>query len=178
MNKKGEIGFILGFFVITAVILVAGFILLMVSALVNLGADEIIPEIQDLGMIDNINISKYSVAATQPVYSVIQSLNWISGMIYIIGLVGLFGVSLSFRITGQKWLIPIFLLWSLLLIMASIFVSQMYEDIISDNDDFSNYVKDNTLLAFIVLNSPVIFTTIIFISGIIMFSGVGEDNLT
>jgi hypothetical protein len=46
----------------------------------------------------------------------------------------------------------------------------------SGADDLSTRLNEHTLLAFMVLNSPVILTAIAFITGIVMFSGMQQEE--
>lgn len=178
MNKKGQGGFgiLLGFFILIAIILALGLLLSFGGAIVDLFADTVIPEIQGIGTVGDSNITQYSDYVVSPVNTFVQSFSWLGGLMYVLGIIGIFGLSIAAKFTMNKWLIGLFFGFALLLILCSIFISNIYEEFYTGTDDFSTRLQEQTLLSYMILHSPLIFSVVIFISGIIMFSGVQQES--
>ena len=87
------------------------------------------------------------------------------------------GLAFAFRITGNRWLMAIFVACMFLVILGSIFISNIYQDFYEDTGEIGEGLHDMTLLSFLILNSPIIISVIGFVSGIIMFSGTEEENV-
>ena len=91
-------------------------------------------------------------------------------------LIGSVGLVVIFRVSPNKWLIAFYLLMVILLVVGSMFMSNIYEDFYNDNGEFGNILKEHVLLSFMILYAPVITTILAFITGIILFSGVGQEG--
>jgi hypothetical protein len=175
MNKKGQIMGIIAFGFIFIVILMVGFIFGIGGAVTTWTADTIVPELQSLGVVEGTNLSQTADYVISPVNNLVQNFSWFTGALYIFLLIGTIGLAMAFRITGNKWLIGLFFVMMILVILASILFSNMYEDFYNGSDSFSLELQSYTLLSFLIINSPLIVTIIGFISGVIMFSGMEGD---
>ena len=60
---------------------------------------------------------------------------------------------------------------TLILIIGCIFMSNIYEDIITTDDEFADVIKEHVLITYLILYSPAIMSILAFIAGIILFSG-------
>lgn len=176
MKNKGQIGGLIFFFLAVAFIIVAGIFLVFISGALNFVADTVVPEIQGIGTVGDTNITQVSEYAITPINTVIQNLTWLGGAIYVIMVIGLFGLAFTFRLTKMKVLMALFVGFAILMVFVSIIISNMYEDAYNDDGDFGSRLKEQTLLSYMILHSPMIFVVVIFVSGIIMFTGVGEDD--
>lgn len=176
MNKQGQIGNILLFFIIVAVLIVVGVVIGILASVIDIATDTIIPEIEGIGMVGDQNITQYSQYGTTPVNTFVQNLTWIGGVMYMMGVVGLFGIAFAFRLTMNRVYIILFFGLAILMIFLSILISNIYEDIYSGGDELSTRLQDQTILSYLVLHSPLIFTIVIFASGIVLFSGVSEEG--
>lgn len=161
------------------VLIVVGglFLLVMLGVLMAIGSstinwvmDETVPEL-DLGMVGNFNTTQTSDLVLSPVNGFIQSFTWISGVIYVFGLLGVFGVAFAFRSYGDKWLIALFFGLVLILVIGCMFLSNIYEDIYNGTDDFASIMSEHVLLSYMIIYSPGIMAIIAFLAGIIMFTG-------
>lgn len=178
MNKKGQIGFFLLFFIITAVIIVAGLFLAVGGSVIKMAADEIVPEISNIGLVGDSNITEYSEYAVTPVNTFIGSFSWLGGIIYFIGIIGLFALAIIGRMSMNRLFIILFIFIALLMIIMSIFVSNIYQDMYDDYDtDLGTELRSQEILSFLILNAPSIFSVVIFASGIILFSGGGDETV-
>ena len=65
---------------------------------------------------------------------------------YFLAIVLLFGFAFAARMTASKWMIGFFLAAAFLLIIGSIFISNIYEGIYSDDGDFGDRLKEVDIL--------------------------------
>jgi len=176
-NKRGNVGFIIFFFIVIAVLMAIGLFLIIGSSAINYTFDILVPEISGIGVIGSTNMTDVSSYSMTPLNSVVQSLTWLVGVAYLIAILGVFGMAMIFRITAHRWLIPLFFVLAFMLIIMSIFMSNIYQDISQGNDTtITPIIQEHTLMDFLLINSPLIFAGIIFISGIIMFSGIQQEE--
>lgn len=172
MNKKGQIMGIITFAFIFLVILMIGFVFGIGGAVTTWTANNIVPELANLGVVDGVNLTENANYVITPVNNLIQNLSWMTGVLYVVLLLGTLGIAMTFRITGNKWLIGLFFVVMIMLVLASFLFSNMYEDFYNGTDDFALELQSFVLLSFLIINSPLIVTIIGFIAGVIMFSGM------
>src|SRR3990167_1778022 len=175
MNKKGNIFVVITFFAVIGIVLVMGLMMLIGSSIINWGADIIVPELTSLGIVDTTNLTEVAGYTITPVNNFLQSLTWVMGFFYVILIIFAMIFPLVARVSASRWLMPLFFVLTLSMIMASIFISNIYQDLTVDNDEFTLIMKEHTLLGFLILYSPLITTIICFIGGIFLFSGLGEE---
>jgi hypothetical protein len=178
MNKKGNIFGIIAFFLFVAFIIVAGFVLVFGAAIFDFVFDIAVPELTGFGVIDGTNVTEITDITLKPLNTVIQSFEWAAAVIYMILLISTiaFGVIVS-RNGVSGWLLGMFIGLSLIIVLVSILMSNIYEDFYNDSGDLADRLKDQKLLSFMVLYSPPIIIALIFIVGIIMFSGIGKEEI-
>jgi len=173
MNKKGSM---LGILLVVAglfLIVMFGIMLAIGSSTINWVLDETVPELEALGQIGDFNSTQAIDATIDPVNTVIQSFTWISGLLYVFGIFGIFGLALTFRQTGDRWLIGLYFAVVLILVIGCMIMSNIYEDIWSGGDTFASIMSEHILLSYLIIYSPGIMALIAFIAGIILFSGPG-----
>lgn len=176
MNKRGNLFAMIIFFGAIAVLVATGIMFAIGGVIVDYTADEIFPEINNIGVIDDTNYSYYIEGGTTAMDSVIEQYTWMGGLIFVIGVVLILGLAFVFRLTAERWTIPIFIVVALLVIMLCMFMSNIYEDFYNDGDAaLSDRLREQTLLSYMILYSPAIMSVIIFIGGIIMFGGVNNE---
>lgn len=175
MNKKGSLEIIIIFFSAVAFLLVIGLMMLIGSSIINWGADIIVPELTDLGMIDTANLTQAADWTIVPANNFLQSLTWVMGFFYVVLIVGVTVLPLIARVKVSGYLMPLFFALTLLMIAASIFISNIYQDLTTDNDEFALIMKEHTLLGFMILYMPLVTIIVCFTGGIFLFSGLGEE---
>jgi len=167
-NKKGGIGIII-FFAILMGLLVVGFMATMMWSVLDIASDEITPVMEGLGMVGDVNISHASEVSFGVVDGFVQSIPWLIAMGYILALVftlvGIFLIGYS----PSPAYIAFFFSLMLLLVIGSVVISNMYQDIYSGDDDVASRLQEQTIMSFLILHSPWIFSLIATIGGIIMF---------
>jgi len=177
MNKKGNIGLVLMIFVIVAIILCAGLFIAIGGGVIKYTFNQIAPEISSLGQIGDTNMTQVSSYTITPLGTVINSFTWLGGVIYAMLIIGLFGFAISFKVTANKIYMFLFFMLAVLIIILSIFISNIYQDFYTGTEDTAVMLQEQTLMSFLMIHSPMIFTVVIFVAGIIIFSGINQEDM-
>jgi len=176
-NKKGEgIVSIIMIVFFLFILLIGGVMLAFGGITLDWVVDTAVPELTTVGMVGSTNMSSIASTVFTPVNKITNSFSWFAGVIYILALLGVLGFAVGFRITGSKWLMGFFIGCMLLLVIASIFISNIYEEFYNDTGEVADRLHEYGLLSFMILYSPVIMCVIGFVGGIIMFSGIGGEE--
>ena len=176
-NKKGNVGVLIVFVFVLALVLIVGFLMSVGSSILNWTFDEAVPLVSDLGVVEGTNFTEVAGFTVTPLNTFVQNIQWVVGVLYVLMLVGSIGVAFAFRTTPNKWLIGLFFGLVLILILMSMFISNIYEDFYSGTDDLATRMQEQTILSWMILYSPLIFAIIAFIAGAIMFSGGTEEGV-
>jgi len=177
-NKKaqGNIMPLIFLFGILFVVLFIGFMMVVGSAIANWVFDLGIPAVSNLGTHSGVNLTQAADLTVVPLNNLIQQFTWLTGVLYVIMLFGVMGMALMFRGSPDKWLIGFFLSLILVLVLGAMFMSNIYENFYDGSDALATRLQEHTILSFMILHSPTIFTMISFIAGIILFSGTPEGS--
>ena len=175
MNKKGQFMGILILVGALFIILIGGLALVFGGVIIDWVFDEAVPEITTIGIVGSSNISEYTTYGLTPVNNFVQSFTWMSGVVYVLSLLAVFGLAIGFRVTGNKWLMGFFIGCMLLLVIASIFISNIYEEFYNGTGEIASRLKEHELISYLILFSPVIMSLMGIIGGIIMFTGNPEE---
>jgi len=176
MNKKGSAFVIIMFFLILFMILIIGFGMAIVSSILNLIGDEVTPVFQGLGMAGNTNLSEAVEYSIVPLNTVVQNLGWLVGFAFVVMLAFSIIFVISYRANPHPAFIAFYIFLTLLLIVGSIIMSNMYEDIYTGDDEIATRLQDQTLLSYMILHSPLIMALIAMIAGIFLFAGGREQE--
>jgi hypothetical protein len=139
--------------------------------------DTVVPEISNLGEIGSVNLTESAEYTITPINTLVQSFSWLAGVLYVLMLIGVIAMAFIIKSSPSKWLIGFFMLCIILLVLGSIFISNMYQDFYSGTDDMASRLKEQTLLSFMILNAPLIFTIVAFVTGIVLFTGMGQEEV-
>jgi len=175
MNKKAQVNNVVLLFFLMAIILFLGVALAFGSMIIGWVADEAVPELTNLGVVGDANLTQYAGYTITPVNTFVQSFSWLSGIVYIFALVSLLGLSFVFRFYNEKWVVTLFLVFFFLFIIISIFISNIYEDYYNDSGEVGDRLKEMTMLSWLILYSPLVMCIIGGISALIMFTGEGGE---
>ena len=176
MNKKGNIVLIAAFFVLLIGILFVGFIMVTGSSVINWVFDIAVPELSNMGMVGDTNMTEVAGYTIEPLDNVIQNFTWLTGVLYILMLVASVGFAFVSRMQPEKWLIGFYIACVLIMVMASILVSNIYEEFYDGSDELATRLQEHTLLSWMILYSPMVLTIIAFATGIILFSGFRQEE--
>lgn len=176
MNKKGDAFAIILLFLVLFIILIVGFGMAVTSSIFNFVGDEVTPIFQELGMAGNINLSEVAEYSIVPLNTVVQNLSWLVGFAFVVMISFSIIFAVSFRSNPHPVFIAFYIFLTLLLIVGSIILSNMYEDIYTGDDEIATRLQEHTLLSYMILHSPLIMGVIALITGIFLFSGKREQE--
>jgi len=176
-NKKGQISGILMFFLALFMVLFIGFVLSVGVAIVDFGADNVLPELQGLGQAGAVNLTQIGDLTARPTNNFIQALPGLVGVLYILFFVAILGIAYMSRVSDSKWLVGLFFMLTIILVLASLVISIMYEDFYNDTGDLGSRLKEQGIMSFLILYSPALFTMISLIGGVIMFARQEEGPI-
>jgi len=176
-NKRGDIVSIIWIIGILFTVLFLGILIVFGGMVIDWTFDEVVPELSTLGQVGNANLTNIASMTVTPANTFVQSFTWLGGIIYALALLGCLGLAFAFRFTGNKWLAGFFIACMLLLIIACIFISNIYEEFYNDGSDVGDRLHEQVLLSWLILYSPIVMCIIGFISAVIMFTGEGGDEV-
>lgn len=157
-------------------ILAISIIFAMGLGLFNWSSSIITPELKGIGTIDNINVTQSVDIAINPINSFMASLNVLGVILFIFGILAIFGLAFVYRTTNAKWMIPLFFVLVVLLVICSIVMSQFYESYYTGTDDIAQQLQSQPAISWLILYSPGIFSIVSFLAGAVMFSAPGEET--
>lgn len=174
MNKRGQMTGMLYFIGALFIVLFAGFMMSVGVAFIDWTADNTFPELENLGQAGDVNFTQIADLTIKPLNTLVQAMPGIVGVMYVMMLVGSLGMAYMFRAGSERWLLFLFFGLSLLLVIASIGISMIYEDFYDDEGEFGDKLREQSLMSFLILYSPAIMTVISMTGAIIMFTGYEE----
>lgn len=169
-NKRGVIGVII-FFAILLGIIVFGFIASVATGILSYASDEITPIMEDIGMVDQTNVSEVSRYTFGIADDFVQAMPWLIGLGYVAALVFSVVFVVSYGYNPNPALMGFYFLLMILIIFGAIILSNMYEDIYTGTDEIALKLQEQTLVSYMILYSPAVMIFISLIAGIYMFAG-------
>lgn len=175
-NKRGAIGLIL-FFVALFLIVIIGFIASISTGLITWTSTQVTPIIQVIGNVEGVaNFSEAAEYTVVPANTFIQALPWLVGFSYVAMLFFSVFFAITYSFNPNPFFMGLFFFLVLLLILGSIVMSNMYQDIYSGTDVLALQLQSQTLLSFMILRSPFILTLIAIVTGIFLFARPGTET--
>lgn len=174
-NKKGMIGMLL-FFVALFLIMIIGFIAVMGISIIGYASEELTPIMKEVGVSsDNPDLENAMNFTFDTTDSVVQGMPWVLSFTYVLALIFSIVFVVSYRENPHPAFIGFFIALMFLLVLGSIVMSNMYQDIYNGNDFLGERLQAQPLMSYMMLYSPFIMTLIAFVAGAFMFTGRGED---
>ena len=167
-NKRGGIGIII-FFVVLMGVLVIGFLASMIWSVIDIASDEITPIMEDLGMVENVNVSQaaeYSFGILDTFVQVMPSLiafGYVLALIFTLVFVFIVGYS------PHPAYIALYMALMILLVFGCVIMSNIYQDIYTGQDELASRLQEQTIMTYMILHSPFIMAIIAIIGGVLMF---------
>ena len=174
-NKKGMFG-ILFFFIILFSILILGFMAIMVMSVVDFASDEVTPIMEEIGVVGDTNVSEAATYSFGMVDNFIQAAPWLIAFGYVLALIFSIVMVMGYNYNPNPAFIGFYIALILLLVLGSIIISNMYEDIYSGTDEISTRLQEQSAMSYLILYSPFIMSLIAFITGIFLFAGNREQG--
>ena len=162
---------VIGFGILLLLVLGVALIVGISVASLKPALDTAIPQLQSLPG----TTGTYMARGLEPISTLSDNLGWIVGGLYIVALVGILGIAYGYRLSGQRILIVLFFGISILVILASILVSNIYQGMYNSGGTFGSELQAMTLFSWLMLYSPLVMIIITFFGGAIIFSGLGEE---
>ena len=167
-NKRGGIGIII-FFAVLMGVLVIGFLASMIWSVIDIASDEITPIMEDLGMVENVNVSQaaeYSFGILDTFVQVMPSLiafGYVLALIFTLVFVFIVGYS------PHPAYIALYIALMILLVFGCVIMSNIYQDIYTGQDELASRLQEQTIMTYMILHSPFIMAIIAIIGGVLMF---------
>ena len=175
-GKRGNVIILVIFIAVLFTILFLGFIFVGVSSILNYGFDILTPELTSTGQVGDSNFTDYSKYTITPLNNIVQNLTWVVGFVYILMIIGSIALAVSFRTSPNKVLIGFYVMLVFVLVIGAIFISNIYEEFYNGSDEFAQRMQEHTIASYMILYSPTLLAIIAFITGIILFSGVQQED--
>lgn len=170
-QKRGQVTGILIFFVGLFLLLFFGIIASFGAVMLDWLSDDTLPELENLGEIEEVNLTRLGEITVKPTRTFLEALPGIVGVLYVVAIAGLLGLAFMFRTSENRWLLFLYFGFTVLLVIAGITVSVIYEDFYDDSGAVGDRLKEQALMSFLMLYSPAIMVMVAVIGAIIMFSG-------
>ena len=168
-NKKGGIGIII-FFSVLLISLIVGFIAVMAWAVIDIASDELTPIMSELGMVDNVNMSEASEYSFEVADTFVQSLPWVIAFGYVMVLIFTLVFVFIVGYSPHPAFIGFYIMLMILLIFGCVIMSNVYQDIYTGSDEIATRLQEQTMMSYLILESPFIIAIIALIGGILMFT--------
>jgi len=176
INKRGNIYSVILIPAVIIIILLMAFIFAFGTSILNMVSDVVTPTLTSVGQVGDWNATHTFTQTVTPIDSVIKSLNWLGGVAFLLSLIGMFGYAFAFRSSNEKWVIPLFFAMMFLVVICSIFISNMYEANYTGTSDLNVGLQNQSILSYLILYAPGILTICGFLAGAILFSAPGEQT--
>jgi len=174
-NKKGQIGIVV-FFAVLIAVLVIGFFAVMVLGVVDFASDTVTPIMTDLGMVGDTNLSEAAEYSFGTANNFIQAAPWVLGFSYVMALVFTLVFIFIVGYNPHPAFIAFFIALMILMVFGAVIISNMYQDIYTGTDEIATRLQEQTLMSYMILYSPAILVIISIIGGILMFARIAGNT--
>ena len=175
MNNKGGVMGLVIFVAVLFIILMVGFMMSIGGGIIQWTSDTIMPEVTNLGTVSGANLTQAADLTLVPASNILGNVGWFVGVLYVMMLLASIGFAVYAKFNPDKWLLGFYFLLMILLIFGAVLMSNIYEDFYNNGGELGAYLQAQTLLAFMIIQAPMIFALIGFITGIVIFSGMGQE---
>lgn len=182
MFKKDKRGIaILFIFLIIILLLALAFVFSLMSGIANNVMDEFTPVAQGLGVVSSNNLpgdnmSENANYIINPTNSIVNASSWFFGVAYIISLISIISMAYYSRENNGRWQIALFFLLVIASLLLSMAFSNAYQDIYDSNDSLGSELRNQTLLSWLILYSPLVTLIVMLFSATILFTGINQEG--
>ena len=176
INKKAQveglfyIALFIMFIIVTTVIVMIG------SGFLTFISGEITSATSNLGVVGDTNLTSSVDMTIGIMNSGIQMLSWASGVIIFFGLLAILLFALYIRMNPSGVVIGLWIFMVIIFVITSIYMSSIYDDFKNGTDEIALEMQGMTLGNILMENLATIITIISFIGGVIIFTGIGQDQ--
>jgi uncharacterized membrane protein (DUF485 family) len=176
MNKKGQLDGLLLWGMIILIVIIGSVVVVIGSGILTWSSGTINEITSGLGMQGDTNLSRVSDSTIGVANTMIQMLQWGSGVILIFAIIAILAFSMTIRLNPNGLMLGLFLFMVIAFIISSIYISDIYQEFLTGSDEIATEMKGMGMASMILIYLPQIITVISFIGGIIIFTGMGEEN--
>lgn len=175
MNKKGQIEGV--FYLALAIMVVIGLALLVGigTGVITFMSSTINEATAGLGMVGDSNLTAVQAVTVGTMDNIIQTFKFLSAFLIIIGLLGTLIFAAFIRTSPNGFMIGFWILLVVIMIIGAIFVSNAYEEFYNGTDEVAIELRSMPITSFLIIYMPHIITTLAFVGGFLIFSGIGEE---
>ena len=175
INKKAQFGSLMLAVGLIALLVIGSLVIAIGTGVLTFVFGEVTEVTNSLGMIDSTNMSEASEQTFGKVNDVVQMFKWGSGIAIIFAFLGIMILAATIRMNPSGYLIGFYVILMIVLVIISIFVSNIYEEFHGGGDEIATELQSMPLTSFLIIYFPQFITVIGFIGGIIIFSGMNEE---
>jgi len=176
--KRGMSGVII-LFLIVMFLLFSVFGIALFMAVGDNFLNVITPTAQTLGVMNlpggDTNLSEITTTPLTPLKQISDSSRYVVGGAYVFALIMVIAISVTYRYNKSKVFIVLFFFLILLAYMLSVVMSNSYQDLYEGNDFVGDELRQNTLISYLLLNSPLVTLIVMMIGAVVMFTGRPEE---
>ena len=176
-NKKGN--FYATVSVLGTVLLVICFVVMFVmgGAIFKDTMGTLFTEVRGIGNItENVNVTSLANHVFNPVETIMNNYALYASMLYIFGIILIFTLAFIFRDNVNLLTVSLFFVAAILIVLFAIILSNTYEEFYNGTDFMGTELRDATTASYLILYCPTILSIVIFLAGIILFSGKEGGN--
>lgn len=175
-DKRGFMGIVF-FFLILFTILIIGFIGALAITVIDFGSETITPIMTDLGVVGATNLTEASEITFGTTNTIVNMMPWLLLFTYTAMLIFTIIFVISYRFNPHPAYIGVYFMFVVLLIMGSILISNMYQDLHQSTDSvIGDGLKSQTGMSYMIIHSPKILTIFAIIVGIFIFAGTQREG--
>ena len=176
MNKRGNMVILVMFLAFIMIAMFYAFITVLGSSIITYSSDTLNDITSDLGMAGSSNLSEYSDMTVGTVNTALQMLKWGAGVIVAVLILAILIFAGAVRVAPSKFLIGGYVLIMMLIVFTSIILSNVYEDIYQSGDEIADELHEMGMANFLLTHMPLIICVVGFIGGVVIFTGLGEEE--
>lgn len=177
MNKKAEFSHVLYVFLAVAGVLIIASLILILQPILKEVSNAIFPSIKStVGNIPQINVTQETNVVVDTATFTVGMTDWLGGFAFMIAIISIFGLAISYKLTNSKILLGLWLALTIFIVLLSIIVSNFVQDFGESGGSYGEGIRNQSLLYFLLLNSPPIIIVVSLISGFIVFTGIKEEE--
>jgi hypothetical protein len=170
MNKKGNVTRMAGIFAGLVVFVIAVLVIVLIAAPFLNAFGSITSAFTSLKPVGPYNLTSYGVTTFGNINSSLQQLRWIS-LVIIFGM--MIGIFISFFLVKQNpWWFGVYVILCVPVIAFSLYIERAYENIVNLGGPLSTTLTTFTGTNWLLLNLPIVTTTIAVIGAIFLFTAI------
>ena len=175
-QKKAQIEGLFYIALFVMVIIVSTVVIMIGSGFLTYTSGIITESVSGLGVIGDTNLTSTIDMTIGIANSGIQMLSYISGIILFFGLLSILLFALYIRMNPSGVAIGLWIFIVIMFVITSIYMSSIYDNFKTGTDEIALELQGMTIGNILMEHLATIITIISFIGGIIIFTGIGDEQ--